>query len=468
MRRLALLGALLLLLAGAAIVWIAPSSGHTPTEILRHAERRLEGHPRLESVVLPVIGALKSYWGNMSAQAQAQALQLPFLVPALPPNPAANQTAGAEVITSRTLVPTDLDHVIRVGPNRRIKRIADAARQARDGDTIEIDPGDYVADVAVWDRARLTIRGMGPQVRLIAAGAIAEGKAIWVIRRGEVLVEGIEFVGARAGDANGAGIRLEGGQLTVRRCLFYGNQAGILTGGGAQTTLTVENSEFAYNGHGDGQSHHLYAGGLGMLSVTGSYFHHANLGHLIKSRAARSRIAYNRLTDETGGRASYELEFPNGGVAEVVGNLVQQGSMTQNSVMVSFGAEGLKWPENVLRLVHNTLVNDHPDGGTFVHVRSPAVQVISRNNLHAGRGRWIVASGDLNAAGDVAVDWGHFVLPAREDYRLNDKGRLAFAGRDLAGVDDAVQPRWEYKHPLGLLAMRGPPVYPGAKQSGIP
>mgnify|MGYP000116597275 CR=1 FL=1 len=36
------------------------------------------------------------------------------------------------------------------------------------GDTVEIDPGDYLADVAVWTQDRLTIRGAGLGVRLIA------------------------------------------------------------------------------------------------------------------------------------------------------------------------------------------------------------------------------------------------------------------------------------------------------------
>ena len=54
-------------------------------------------------------------------------------------------------------------------------------------------------------------------------------------------------------------------------------------------------------------------GPFAVLKVTGSYFHHAKSGHLLKSRAAKNLIFYNRLTDEIGGTASYELEFPNGG-----------------------------------------------------------------------------------------------------------------------------------------------------------
>lgn len=459
-RRLLVLGLALLVLGGAALVWLAPASGRTPSEILRYVDRRLEGHPRLEAAAAPVLAMLRTHWSGTDPQASPAVFQ----VPAPAANPAARQARTTGLIDVAAQTPD----VIRVGPGRAVLRIADAAKLARDGDTIEIDPGDYVADVAVWNRTRLTIRGMGPKVRLIAAGAIAEGKAIWVIRRGEVLIEGIEFIGAKAADRNGAGIRLEGGQLTVRRCLFYGNEAGILTGAGDQMTLLVEDSEFAYNGHGDGQSHHLYAGGMASLTVTGSYFHHGNVGHNIKSRAARSRIAYNRLTDESGGQASYELEFPDGGVAEVIGNIVQQSASTQNSVMVSYGTEGLKWQHNALRLVHNTLINDHPGGGTFVRVRGVVAEVITRNNLHAGKGRWIVASEAANSAGDAEVDWPDLVRPTREDYRLNERGRRRFEGVPLGVVDPTMVPQMEYSHPSRTSRLSGPPRLPGALQGNGP
>jgi len=40
--------------------------------------------------------------------------------------------------------------VIRVGPQQAVRSISVAANMAVDGDTIEIESGDYVADVAVW------------------------------------------------------------------------------------------------------------------------------------------------------------------------------------------------------------------------------------------------------------------------------------------------------------------------------
>lgn len=450
-----LLTALLLALGLAG--WLALKAiGRTPAEVLRYTEKRLEGHATLELLARPVIGALR--WALV--EGDEIDLQLPFAVPALPPNPARPGPAASAA-------EAEDPRIIRVGPKRTLTRIGAAAQLARDGSVIEIDPGDYVADPAIWDLAEVTIRGLGDRVRLIAAGAHAEGKALWVIRRGRVLVENIEFVGARVPDRNGAGIRLEQGHLVVRRCTFWGNENGILTAGEPDTTLEVEHSEFGYNGAGDGQSHNIYVGPIDRFSLRGSYLHHANVGHLLKSRARANRVEYNRLSDEDGGRASYEMEFPNGGLAEVVGNVIQQGTGTRNSVIVSFGAEGYSGLRNELRFVHNTVVNDQDAGGTFLRVAPGAGVVWLRNNLWVGPGK-VEASEAVDAAGDRRADWSAFARPSRLDFRIGGKGREPLGAAPLAPVPPALTPRFEYVHPRGTQSLAGAPTLPGAVQSVAP
>ena len=268
----------------------------------------------------------------------------------------------------------------------RSRSIAEASRIARSGDVVEIEAGEYVGDVAVWAQKEITIRGVNGMARLVAGGASAEGKGTWVVRGERLTVENVAFIGARAPDRNGAGIRLERGLLTIRNCFFEDNENGILTNNDAGIELVIEGSEFVRNGGGDGQSHNLYVGSIARLAVTGSYFHAARVGHLLKSRAKESQILYNRLTDEPDGRASYELEFPAGGLAIVLGNLIQQGPRTENSVIVSMGAEGYRWPRNELHFAHNTVVNDRPEGGVFILAKpgNAAVRVV--NNLFVGEG----------------------------------------------------------------------------------
>ena len=354
---------------------------------------------------------------------------------------------------------------IQVGPSRVIKTIAESSRLAKDGAVIEVDAGEYSADVAVWTQDRLTLRAVGGRVKLIAAGAAAERKAIWVVRGGQMSVEGFDFVGARVPDRNGAGIRLEKGALRVRDCTFTDNENGILTGGNADAELVIENSEFGDNGAGDGRSHNLYVGAIARLTVTGSYFHHAKAGHLLKSRAAENHIFYNRLADGLGGRASYELEFPNGGIAYVVGNTIQQSPQTQNPHLISFGIEGYTWPKNELYLVNNTLVDDRAFEGIFLRVKPGDVTLKAVNNLLLGRGR-LESAGDGEYRNNFTVGRDEFEAVTQEDFRLKRSSSLlgrAVASGSANGVN--LEPQAEYVHRQGTQTVSGKRHNPGALQS---
>ena len=274
---------------------------------------------------------------------------------------------------------------------------------ATPGSIVEVDAGDYFADVAVWKHDGVTLRAVDGRVRLIAQGAAAEGKGIWVVRANGMRVEGFDFEGAAVPSRNGAGIRLETGSLFVRDCRFRYNEMGLLTNNDPDTVLEVENSEFAYNQRPDGHNHNLYVGQIAHLSVTGSYFHHARTGHLLKSRAALNHIVNNRLTDEDGGTASYELEFPNGGLAYVVGNLIAQSAQTENPHLISFGAEGYKWPRNEIHLENNTLVNPLPRGGVFLRVAPGADAIRAVDNRLVGLGT-LKSAGPGEYRNNVSVD----------------------------------------------------------------
>ncbi|MDP2811890.1 MAG: right-handed parallel beta-helix repeat-containing protein [Rhodocyclaceae bacterium] len=354
--------------------------------------------------------------------------------------------------------------VIRVGPSQTVRSIATAAKLAKDGDTIEIEAGDYLGDVAIWNQNNLVIRGVGGHARLIAAGASAEKKAIWVVRGGSITVENIEFTGARVPDKNGAGIRFEKGRLVIRNCRFIDNENGILTGGG-DAELDIENSEFGHNGAGDGYSHNLYVGALRRLRVTGSHFHHARVGHLLKSRAAENHILYNRLTDETGGRASYELEFPNGGITYVIGNIVEQSATTENGNIVSFGAEGYKHPANELYLINNTLDNNRPQGGGFLDVKPGAQVVKAYNNLLIGKGP-LNTGIDGEFINNPNVGWEPFVLPQRHDYRIKRGSPLHRTYVPPGSANNVtLAPDREYLHPAATRPLATTPTLPGARQT---
>lgn len=426
-------------------------------------------HAASDKITDDTLPATAPYLGEIRRGSDGQLI-------AAPQPPAAETTPdAAKAATKDQTKGQATGRIIRVGPNERIHSIATAAALARNGDTIEIAAGDYPQDVAIWTQNHLTIRGMsdktGGRVRLLANGASAEQKAIWVVRGGKITIENIEFSGARVADKNGAGIRFEEGELTIRHCRFFDNENGLLSAGNPDATLTIDNSEFGHNGSGDGYSHNLYVGAIKKLTVTGSYFHQANVGHLLKSRARENHILYNRLTDETGGRASYELEFPNGGTAYVIGNIIEQSATTENPTLISFGAEGYKTPKNALYLINNTLLNLRPEGGLFLMAK-PGASVTAYNNLLLGK-RPLNTGIDGLFVNNPLVEASVFVLidrsTGRYDVRLkNESGlqRTYVPPPTLSGIN--LAPQREYVHPAATRLLTGTPTLPGARQTMQP
>ncbi len=334
---------------------------------------------------------------------------------------------------------------LQVGWGKKYLFPSVAAKFAQDGDTIEIDAGDYPKDAATWKQNNLTIRAVGGSAHLQADGANAEGKGIWVVRGNNVTIENIEFSGAKVHDNNGAGIRVEGAGLTIRSCYFHDNQNGILTGANETSDILIENSEFSRSGAGDGKTHNMYIGAVRSFTLKYSYSHHAQVGHNVKSRARTNYILYNRIMDEEDGNSSYDIDIPNGGIAYVIGNLVEQGPKTENSSLISFGAEGLKSSPNEFYLINNTLVNDRPQGGVFVFVKPGTRQIRIVNNLFIGKGRIEAADGEDSH--NIMGNKNELISPLTYDYQLKPNAKAVNAGVEPGSAHGfSLRPTDQYVH----------------------
>jgi hypothetical protein len=249
--------------------------------------------------------------------------------------------------------------------------LAAALKTAGDGDEIHLVAGLHRGQVGVIRQRRLTIKGVGGRAVLDADGQHAQGKGTLVVVNGEVRIENLEFRGARVPDRNGAGIRFERGRLEVVDCVFVDNQTGILTGNVADAELRVLNSEFRQAPPTEKSLPHLlYVGRIASLMLADSRFEGGRRGHLVKSRARQNHVFDNHIVDGPGGTASYELEFPEGGVAVVVGNTIGQSASTENPSIVSYGAEARPdrddGSEHMLIMVRNTLLNQRRGDSVFV------------------------------------------------------------------------------------------------------
>jgi len=359
---------------------------------------------------------------------------------------------AAGVLSAPTLAAAVTLHV---GPGQLYAAPCAAIAAASEGDTILIDAaGAYDGDVCAWSTNGLTLQGVNGRPHIDAAGNDAQGKAIWVIAGDDTTIDNIELSGCHVPDANGAGIRQEGANLTVRHAYFHDNEDGILAGDNAGSTITIEYSEFAHNGAGDGYSHNLYINHVDMLVFRYNWSHDAVVGHLLKSRALENHILYNRLTGEAGGSESYEINLPSGGLSFVIGNLVEQPSTTQNGAMLDYLSEpgSGQNPDDRLFVVNNTFVNDR-GSGTFLQIgAAAATPAVARNNIFYGGGTISTQAGtvdDHNYSGSEAL----FVDAPNYDYRLLAGAPVIDAGVDAgSGAGQPLAATDEYVHPTASIA----------------
>lgn len=211
-----------------------------------------------------------------------------------------------------------------------------------DEGTIIVAPGSY-RQCAIQTAGVIAFRAAVPG-QVVFDGATCEGKAALVLRGQAASVDGIIFQNMRVPDANGAGIRLEKGDLTVTRAIFRNSEQGILTAEDRSASIRIDQSTFSGLGRCDrglSCAHSIYIGGYGSLTVTNSRFERGNGGHYVKSRAARVTISDNAFDDTRGKETNYMIDLPNGATGSIVRNIFVQGASKENySAFITVAPEG--------------------------------------------------------------------------------------------------------------------------------
>lgn len=244
-----------------------------------------------------------------------------------------------------------------VETGQRFARLAEAVAAIGDSDgTIRIAPGRYRdCAVQVAGRVAFVAEARGTAV---FEGDMCEDKATLVLRGRESHVEGLVFIHASVADGNGAGIRMEKGNLTVSWTRFVDSQCGILSANDPASSITIDHSTFSGLGKrpdGNG-AHGLYVGGYGHLKITRSRFERGRNGHYVKSRAPRVEILDSSFDDSQGRETNYSIDLSNGASGRIAGNTFVNGVDKENySTMITVAPEGRQNDSNGLVVEDNTV-----------------------------------------------------------------------------------------------------------------
>jgi hypothetical protein len=198
-------------------------------------------------------------------------------------------------------------------------------------------------DCAVQNEGSITFQAAAPGESVLE-GVTCQGKAALVLRGRSARIEGLVFAQMRVPDRNGAGIRLEKGDLSISQAWFRDSEQGILTGNDRNAAIRIDKTTFSRLGTCEGAggcAHSIYIGDYGSLSVTRSRFEAGRGGHYLKSRAAKVSILDNSFDDTQGHATNYMVDLSNGASGRIAGNWFVQGRDKENySAFITVAPEG--------------------------------------------------------------------------------------------------------------------------------
>lgn len=339
-----------------------------------------------------------------------------------------------------------------VGPDFDYRQPSHAASEARDGDTILIQEGEY-EDCARW-RVSVTIKGFEGRPRI--GNKICHGKAVWITQGDDTEIENVELHGGHGPGRNGESIRHEGKRLVVRDSVIHSSRMGILTNHNSDIQLEVYDSEFYGMRSRSGLSHHVYAGRIGRFVAEGNNLHDTSVGHRLKSVADENIIRYNYAENKENAGASL-IDIWGCSDTEIVGNSFVyggDGGALQAISLTHRNHRGSRLPcdrDTSTAIAYNTAVFVSPESRWSSFVRNHfGVHYDVTNNLVANT-RDFEFEGSRTGLGRLegnAIigldDFDLFVDPTGGDVRLT-------RSVESAVVDDSALPERSYSHPAGTV-----------------
>ena len=254
--------------------------------------------------------------------------------------------------------------------------------------TVVIAPGRY-RQCAVQEAGHIAYVA-AEAGRVVLEGRACDGKAALVLGGRSARIEGLTFQNIRVSDGNGAGIRIEAGDLHIVETLFRDSQSGILSRSDYDGEIRIERSTFSGLGRCDGDAacaHSIYVGDHTRLSIARSRFERGRGGHYVKSRGPVIEILDSSFDDSAGSATNYMIDLPHGAIGTIARNVFVQGKDKENrSALIMVAAEGVEHSSQGLTIAENeaSLAPAMEHGTAFVADESGDAIRIENNRLGDG------------------------------------------------------------------------------------
>ncbi len=392
--------------------------------------------------------------------------------------------AAAPSFTEASVPPAKLPAIsgtmLTVSPGGQYPDLASAYAASKPGDTIIIAPGSYTggqaarnADVtirhdltikcqpgAVFDNPATTIDPKNLKAANVAKGYLVIGNQRNLPFTPDVLIDGCTFQHAISFSYNGAGIRYQSGNLTVRNSTFRDNQMHILapptvTGSG---NITLEKDTFLTGAFAaTGLGHALYIGTVKYFTIANSKVIGVYDGHGVKTRAANNLIKDNTIGDGPGedGQMSYQIEAAENGNTIAEGNTLEKGPHATNSAFIQTGTlDGVAWPDTTIIIRSNTFIDDHDGEGANATGPIRALWNISLTHVQMTGNKFV------NMARSFDQDGKNWALQGTVDFTGNvDGNRRPIPDAHLVGYNYSWR-TVDYSSSTGPVTYTTPPGPP--------
>jgi len=261
--------------------------------------------------------------------------------------------------------------------------LQEAKSAIKDGSEIYLKAGIYTQ--GLYSKAsNISLIG---EKNVIFDDAAVDGKAALVLAGNNVLVESIECQNIYVQDLNGACIRFEGKNLTVRNLYAHDSQSGIMTSTNYDGFLHIEFSKFENLGGkatGRGYAHAIYANVGEFVFNDSQVLSVGKEGSGLKSRS-RKTVVTNSILASLDAKDSRLIDVANYGELIIKDSILQQGNNSSNSQLIAYGLEKQKnkFAVNRIEITNNLFLLDRENANVII-LQKQADSVEIHNNTMIG------------------------------------------------------------------------------------